>query len=581
MTLETIKNWKLQPGLEEKDLKKYLAQSPLLTPQSAILLSNRGVKPKDVLNFLEPKLEDIPSWKKLYNAKKAAKQILKAVKEDKVIYIHGDFDVDGISATAILWEFIYHDLASFLGKKINVMPYIPDRVDEGYGLSETSVNTMIDKGAQLIITVDCGVRDREIVEKYTKEKGIEFIITDHHQPPEDIKDVKYTIVHQMFPENEYPEQTICGSAVAWLLVQGIKEIAGIETAITETTQGLDLVGLATVTDMMPLVGINRIFVKYGLVQMQSRNRLGLKAIVDLADVKGGELDSYHLGFVIGPRINAAGRIGSAMDALRLLVSKDKGQINELASKLHNLNVQRQETTKELIGLSNAQVRAQVNNMLLFVVGENWHEGVIGLVAGRLTEQSGKPSVVVTHNENGTVKGSARSVVGFNITHALEAHSELLERYGGHAQAAGFSLKYENLEKFQEKLIKYANDNISLDLLDNDLYIDLLLELQNIDEALFNSLQLLKPFGYGNTKPVVEVNRVEVMEKFEMSNGKHLKLKLIQGETVMSAVMFGCEEDIAKLNVGDILDIVGYLSLNEWEGHKEMQLQLKEWRRSIY
>ncbi|HVX92849.1 MAG TPA: single-stranded-DNA-specific exonuclease RecJ, partial [Candidatus Dojkabacteria bacterium] len=469
----------------------------------------------------------------------------------------------------------------FLGKKINVMPYIPDRVDEGYGLSEISVNTMIDKGAQLIITVDCGIRDRAIVEKYTKEKGIEFIITDHHQPPEDIKEAKYIIVHQMFPENEYPEQRICGSTVAWLLIQAIKETAGMESEINENTQGLDLVGLATVTDMMPLVGVNRVFVKYGLEQMQSNKRKGLKAIIDLAAVKSSELDSYHLGFVIGPRINAAGRIGSAMDALRLLVSQDKNQINELAAKLQNLNIQRQETTKELITLSHQQVRSQINNMMIFVVGENWHEGVIGLVAGRLVEQSGKPSVVLTHNENGTVKGSARSVNGFNITHALEEHSDLLERYGGHAQAAGFSLKYENLEKFQERLIKYANDNISLDLLDNDLYIDLLLDLKRIDEPLYDSLQLLKPFGYGNTKPTIQISNVEVVEKFEMSGGKHLKLKIKQEDVIMNAVMFGCEEDILKINIGDMLDLVGYSSLNEWEGHKEIQIQVKEWRRSIY
>jgi single-stranded-DNA-specific exonuclease len=569
MTLQSNERWVLPEKIDEKILKKYKGVSEVV----ANLLHSRGVTPEKTQEFLSPSLDQIPSYKKLYNSPKAAKQILSAVNEGKRIYIHGDFDVDGVCATAILWEFLYKELSKKLGKKADVLPYIPKRVDEGYGLSKSSVEAMSKDGAQLIITVDCGIRDRELIEQY---KDLEFIITDHHQPPDDIKSAKYTIVHQMYPGKEFPEEKICGSAVAFLLVQALRDEAGMEHEIAPETPGLDLVGLATVTDMMPLVGMNRVSVKFGIEQMKKGERLGMKYLAQTASIDLETLDSYHFGFVIGPRINAAGRIGDAMDALRLLVSEDKAQISILAAKLHNLNALRQEKTGTIITEALLSVDQMATDMLVFLSGKDWDEGIIGLVAGRMFEKFRRPVVVVTEI-NGEMRGSARSPVYFNITNAIELHSEHLLKYGGHAQAAGFNVKEGELEKFREKLVKFANENITPDMLSNDLEVDISLSLEDIDKELFDEIEKLKPFGYGNRKPLISLENLTIEDVFEMSGGKHAKLKVSDMEESMTAVLFNCDEDIKEFEVGRQISLVGSLDVNHWNGSSELQFQVKGWK----
>jgi single-stranded-DNA-specific exonuclease len=570
MTLQSNERWVYPEKVNEKVLGKYKDVSSVV----ASLLHSRGIIPEDVDNFLNPSLEQIASYKKLHNSKKAAKEILKAVNEGKRIYIHGDFDVDGICATAMLWEFLYKELPKAIGRKVDVLPYIPKRVDEGYGLSKLSVDAMLKDGAQLIITVDCGIRDRELIEKYSKKAN--FIVTDHHQPPEDVKSAKYTIVHQMFPGKEYPEQKICGSAVAFLLIQAIRDEAGMDTTITADTPGLDLVGLATVTDMMPLLGINRVFVRYGIEQMKKGERPGMKAIIQTASVAAESLDSYHFGFVIGPRINAAGRIGDAMDALRLLVSDDKAQVSLLAAKLHNLNALRQEKTNTTITEALMTVDQLATDMLVFISGKDWEEGIIGLVAGRMFEKFRRPVVVVTEI-NGEMRGSARSPMYFNITDAIGMHAEHLVKYGGHAQAAGFNVKEGELEKFREKLVKFANENITPDMLSNDLEVDLQLSLADINQDLFDEIERLKPFGYGNRKPLIAIEDVQIGDVFEMSGGRHAKLKLTDMDLTLTAVLFNCDEDIRELLVGRTISVIGSLDMNHWNGNSELQFQVKGWK----
>ncbi len=567
MTLRSNEKWVLPQLLSEKTLKKYGNISPFI----AQLLRDRGVTAQQMDFFLNPSLEDIPSHQNLYDSKKAAKQILKTIEIGGRIYIHGDFDVDGVCATAILWEFLYKELSQKVGKRVDVLPYIPKRVDEGYGLSKSSIESMISDGASLVITVDCGIRDADLIEKYPDTS---FIVTDHHQPPSDIKKAKHTIVHQMYPGKEYPYEKICGSAVAFLLVQAIKEEAGIENKLTEDTPGLDLVGLATVTDMMPLTGINRIFVKYGLDQMRKGERLGLKKLVEISSMQAEDLDSYHLGFVIGPKINAAGRIGDAMDALRLIVSDNKDQVSELSSKLFNLNSLRQEKTEKIIKEALSEIDQIATDMLLFITGRGWEEGIIGLVAGKIFEKFKRPVVVVTEN-NGEMRGSARSLSSFNITYALEQHSDHLLKYGGHAQAAGFSVKEGELEKLKNKLIKYANKNITPDMLSNELEIDLNLTVSEVSKDLYSQIDLLKPFGYGNRTPLISINNVVIAGIYEMSGGKHAKLTVsdVEGST-LETVLFNCDEDIVDFEIGKEISVVGTLSLNQWNGSSKLQFLVK-------
>jgi single-stranded-DNA-specific exonuclease len=494
------------------------------------------------------------------------------VEEKKKIFIHGDYDADGICATALLWEYLYRELEA------DVTPYIPSRIDEGYGLSKESLEAMIEEGAQLIITVDCGIRDRKLIEKYIKEKKAEIIVTDHHEPPKDIIKAKYNIVHQLYPEKEFPERNISGSAIAFFLTQAIKEENGEDTKITIDTPGLDLVALSTVTDLMPLIGINRVFVKYGLEVMQKGNRLGIKTLCNVAQVKLDQLESYHLGFVIGPRINAAGRIGEPMDALRLLLTNNSKKALSYAMKLDRTNLERQSITETL--LNSAREVVSIDDNLIFVHGENWHEGIIGLVAGKLLEEFGKP-VVVSTTSNGETKGSARSISKFNITEAIEKYADKLEKYGGHAQAAGFTVAEGKLEEFKKELIAHANEILTKEDLTQTLEIDL--EMSPVKLNLENAqiLEALKPYGFGNPRPNVAITNVEVTEKKTMgSDNQHLKLTVSKDNQFCEIVMFYSKEDIEEILEGSTYDFAGSVGVNEWNGNKSAQFIANEWRNSV-
>jgi len=563
MSLQTKREW-VFPKKKEDDILKHILQSRNIENES---------------KFLEPNISDIPSYKKLFDTKKAAKEILKSVELKEKIVIHGDYDADGICASSIIWEFLYKDLSKFLNTKIDVLPYIPNRIEQGYGLTEDSLNDVIDLGGKLLISVDCGVRDKELIKRYRDEKGLKFVITDHHQPPELLlENLDYPLVHQMYPEKEYPQREICGSAVVFLLVQAIKDIVGMDSNITEDTKGLDLVALATITDLMPLVDVNRIFVKYGLQQMRKGRRKGLRELALRAGIDLKDISSYHIGYILGPRINAAGRIGSPMDAVRLLVGSNDTQCKEIANQLENLNFDRQKITQDLLEISKKNI--DLENNLLFVLGKDWHEGVIGLVAGKLQEEFHKPVLVATNNE-GVIKGSARSISGFDITKTLTKFSKYLHRFGGHELAAGFTVKEEKVEEFKEKIIEYANKKIKKEQLVPKLYIDLLLESDDVSYSLVDKLNTLEPFGYGNTKPIIALSHLIVVKKNIMGKeGNHMKL-LVKGNGIdlLTLIMFGCNEDTENLKENDEIDVVGYPDINIWNGRQSIQFSVKEWRYS--
>jgi len=556
MSLVSKSNW-LIPENKKEDLVE-------------TILENRGIKNKE--EHLEPLLENIPSYKKLFGVSKAAKKIIKYAKENKKIVIHGDFDCDGICASALLWEFLYRDVSKILEKKVDVVPYIPSRIDQGYGLTESSIKDAKDLNCDLLITVDCGVRDKELINKHSKD--LDFIITDHHQPPEDISEnLGYTLVHQMYPGKEYPNKEICGTAVAYLLVQALRNELEMEE---DKEYGLDLVALSTVTDMMPLLDVNRIFVKFGLEQISKGERLGLNALILRSGILPKDINSYHLGYVVGPRINAAGRIGSPMEAVKLLVSNDEKKCTEIANELNGINFERQKLTTEILDIAKEDV--DLENKLLFVQGENWHEGIIGLVAGKLQEQFYRPVIVTTKND-GVIKGSARSIKGFNITKALEKLDKYLERYGGHELAAGFTAKEKSMDEFVKKITEYANKKITEKDLQRDIKIDLLVDTEDIDNELINNLKKLEPFGYGNSKPIICLKELVVVRKNIMGQEKnHMKL-IVKGNGVdlLTLVLFNCNEDTQDINENDSIDVIGYPDINVWNGNENIQFMVKEWR----
>ncbi|HNW23574.1 MAG TPA: DHHA1 domain-containing protein, partial [Candidatus Dojkabacteria bacterium] len=404
------------------------------------------------------------------------------------------------------------------------------------------------------------------------------VITDHHQPPKELNtELEYPLVHPSYPGNEYPNKNVCGAYVTFLLIQAIKSELGINTDINENTKGLDLVAMATVTDLMPLLDINRVIVKYGIKQIQKGKRLGLNELIKISGLELKDIDSYHLGYILGPRINAAGRIGSPLDAVKLLVSEKESLCKSIANVLNETNFQRQFMTQN--GLDEAMaVIGDSDDKLLFVVNDDWHEGIVGLIAGKLNEKYHRPILVGTRKE-GVVKGSARSISGFNITNALSLCSKYLDRYGGHELAAGFTVK-EGMEKeFSKCIRKIAEKEVTEDMLIRDLKIDLLLGSESINEGLIEQLDILKPFGYGNSKPLIAVKDLIVVKKQIMGKlGNHMKL-LCKGEGIdlITLVLFNCGVDTEDINVDDRIDVVGGVGINSWNGNEDIQFLVKEWR----
>ncbi len=571
MTYQKTSEWVIKETSE--DIKKYKN----INVNIAKLLSVRGIDADETSKFLEPKLASIYPCEKLYNSQKSAKKIIKAINENKKIYIHGDFDSDGICATTILWEFLYKDLSEHFGVKVDVLPFIPNRQDDGYGLSENTLTELINNNANLIITVDCGVRDLELVKKY---KDIDFIITDHHQPPEDLKvdsrSSHLTLVHPMYPKHEYPFQNISGTFVAFLLIQEIKKECGLDYSIKPETKGLDLVALSTVTDIMPLLDINRVAVKYGLEQIKKTNRVGLKKLVELSGISIMSINSYHLGYVVGPRINAVGRIGDPMDGVRLLSTGNYKKASELANKVNELNKKRQEITNELIIEAETQIIGE--EKLIMILGEEWPEGIIGLIAGKLMEKYHKPTIVMSKKTE--IRGSARSLGGFNITNALDSVSEYLEKYGGHSEAAGFTVGQDKFEIFQSSLISFTENALKDKELKKEKNVDLKIDTSKISLDLLMDLKKLEPYGHKNYRPIFQINEVVVIDKKVLGNGnKHLKLKIKgDGLELLECVLFDCQEDIEIIQIDDVLNIIGNLDLNEWSGITTIQFNIIEWEK---
>ena len=564
MSLKSTSNWILpKEKIDDGDIAGYV-------------ISKRGFD-KEV--FLNPSLDDIPSFKYMHDSKSAGRIIAEAVKEGKKIVIHGDFDADGICAVSILWEFLYKEVSKKLGIDVDVLPYIPSRVDQGYGLTESSLNDVIELGAQLVVSVDCGVRDRELVNRYRKEKGLEFVITDHHQPPDYLNDtLEYPLVHPMYPGHEYPFKNVCGAYVAFLLVQAIKHELKMDENISANTRGLDLVALATVTDLMPLVEVNRTVVKYGIEQIVKGERVGLNELIKVSGLNLSDIDSYHLGYILGPRINAAGRIGSPIDAVKLLVSDNSQVCARIADILNETNFERQYMTETGFNEAVNIIGESTNEKILFVASEDWHEGIVGLIAGKLNEKYHRPTLVGKRNGEG-IKGSARSIHGFNITEALSKCEKFLDRYGGHELAAGFTIKQGEEKEFSECIKKVAEDMITDDMLVKNLNIDLLVGSESINRELVNELDKLKPFGYGNSKPLIAITNLIVLEKSIMGKlGNHMKL-VCKGDGIdlITLVFFNCNGDSEEIDVNDIIDVVGDVGINSWNGHEDVQFLVKEWR----
>ena len=523
-----------------------------------ILQKNRDITPEEIrsrqifkLNNLTP--EDIGIDK--LSIKKAVTRVKHAVETGEQIVIYGDYDADGVCATTILWEEIY-------SKTKNVMPYIPDRKSEGYGLSEVGINNLLEKypDTKLIITVDNGITATKGV-KYAQKKGIDVIITDHHT--KDTKDPDaFAIIHT--------SQT-SGTGVSWIFSRELS------FAPDEINSKLDLVAIATIADMVPLTGINFQLVREGLLQLNKTKRVGLNALITQTGLENKNIGVYEVGFVIAPRLNATGRMTHAIDSLRLLCTKKAENAKVLSKKLDIQNRQRQIILDTSTKHAKEVARTQLKDKKIVIISKaNFEEGVIGLIASRLKDEFYLPSIVISKGDK-ISKGSARSISGVDITKLLKKHRKYLESVGGHPMAAGFSLKTENIPAFEESIIKEAEKVVKEELRIRELKIDTTLRMRTVTEDLHRRLQDLCPFGVGNTEPIfvstkLTIKKIDIMGKEK----NHLKIVVEEENKRLESIGFGFAKDFSK-SIDDQIDIAYTIDINEWRGTRKVVLKLKDYR----
>lgn len=539
--------------IKSKKDKKTLSSSQIVK----VILTQRGLKTqKEIDQFLTPSLKAITA-KSLgieeKNVSLTIKRIKKAIKNKEQILVYGDYDVDGVCGAAILWESL-----SAIGA--NVMPYIPHRIEEGYGLSKVGIDNLIHKfkDTKLIVTVDNGIVATDAVD-YANEKEIDVIITDHHLPAEKLPKA-YSVFHTT---------KICGAAVAWVL--------SCELDKSNFNRRLDLVALATVADLMPLRNENRTLLMFGLDELRKTTRFGLIELFKEAAIDPSKINTYEIGHIIAPRLNAMGRLEHAIDSLRLICTKSPQRAKELALKLGSTNRQRQLLTQQLFQHARDAVsKTSVRKNLIFLYHETYQPGVIGLIAGRLVEEFYRPAIVINKGEIYS-KASARSVSGFNIVEFIREARDMLVDVGGHPMAAGFTLETLKIEQLEQHLDKLANKMIKPANLKKVIKVDLEIPLSVVSVDLYNELQKLSPFGMANPEPTflsrnVEIGNIQIVgiEK------KHVRLLLVDENGVSyEAIAFGWGEKAGDLKVGSSIDAVYTIEQREWKGNKNLRLKIKD------
>lgn len=514
-----------------------------------LLLKNRGLTEKiKAEEFLYPKFGHILQVK-LTDVDKATNRIKTALQKSEKIIVYSDYDADGICATAIAWETL-----NDLGAK--VLPYIPHRIKEGYGLSNDAIKKLAIDGVKLIVTVDHGVTAVNQVES-AKKLGIDVIITDHHVLPQ-ITPKAYALVHTT---------NLCGAGVAWRFMWEV--IKKLKPSYQEILlEKLELAALATIADLVPLLGANRAIVKFGLEKISKTKRFGIKALIKSSGIVS-KIGTYEIGHILAPRINAMGRIEHGLDSLRLLCSKNQKQAEDLSQILTKTNTKRQDLTSK--ALEQAKSLVVEENLVGVIAHDSLHEGVIGLVASRLVEAHHRPMIVISKGEIYS-KGSARSISGFNIVEAIRFSSEYVVDGGGHPMAAGFTIETRHIEAFSKKINSYALSRLTDDLLNPTLTIECELQVGDLTKMTFKTIEKLEPFGASNPQPLFVTKKmlVEDIRRVGIDN-KHLKLQL----SGISTIAFNFGQMLAEIRPGFLVDVVYSLAEDRYSGADSLQLKVKD------
>lgn len=532
----------------------------------AKILANRGISDdREMELFLKPTRADFHDPFLMPDMEIAVNRIMKAIHQDEKIIIYGDYDADGITSVTVLKKFLEE-------RGIVVGTYIPNRISEGYGLNIGAVKNIYEQGYNLIITVDCGITGTEEID-YANSLGMEVIVTDHHEPADKLPKA-LAIVDTKRKDNKYPFTQLAGVGVVFKLIQAFSIKVGIEQK--EYLKYLDIVCIGTISDIVPLVDENRVIAKLGLLLVAQTRNPGLKALLKITGFNN--INSTTISFGIAPRINACGRIGNEKLALELFLSDNYEIAEKLAIKLNEYNKKRQDIEKQIYDEAVEIIEQENQDNSCIVLGnDDWSHGIIGIVASKITEKYYKPSILVCY-EGDMGKGSGRSIQGFDLHEALMECGDSLEKFGGHEMAVGITIKRENFSKFKDALERYAKKK-QIDRLVPVIKIDCELMLKEINIDSIKSLQLLEPFGEANQEPLFLIKNLKINSIRALSEGKHLKVGLREDKYIIDAIGFNMGEFSEKFMIDDKVDVIGSLSINSFNGAENMQIILKDMRRS--
>jgi single-stranded-DNA-specific exonuclease len=564
------KKWELFPTISD-DFKN---QFPEINPVILQLLYNRGLDTQEKIDqFLLPDYsQDIYNPLIFLDIEKAVERIYQAIEKDEKIAIFGDYDSDGITATAILFFAL-----NKIGAK-DILTYIPNRGENGYGLNKEAVTNLADKGVKLIVTCDCGITGIEEVE-LAKQLGIDVIITDHHCEPEQLPSA-FAIINPQLSREKYPFRFLAGVGVAFKLIQALFLNQKCQIKNKEAVEKwlLDLVAVGTVADLMPLLGENRVLVKYGLIVLNKTSNIGLRALIEKSSLSLGDIDTTSITYQISPRLNAAARITHADEALDLILSQDVTKAEKLADNLNLINKKRQQEVDRIFQEIQKSVPSDFSDKVLVIFGADWPKSVLGLCANRLVEQYYCP-VILFSRKNNEVTGSGRSIPEFDLYQSLNKLKKYFTRFGGHAGAAGLTLKdFGDFEKFKKDLLTIAEQKLKGKILGPSVKIDAEVFLDDINWSFYDELKKFEPLGKNNWASNFLAKNIHLNDLQTLgNNGQHCRL-LVDGGRKM--IFFGTKGQVDDLKIGDSIDVIFQAGINQWNGQQELQLKVIDLKKSI-
>ena len=544
-----------------------------LSPTMARLMCIRGLGDLDqARRFLSPSLDDLHDPFALAGMTAAIERILGAIERKERIAIHGDYDVDGVTSTVILRRAL-----ELLGA--DVTHFIPERLRDGYGLQPAALDRLHADGVRLVISVDCGIRGVEAA-LHARALGLDLIITDHHEPDTALPDA-LAVINPKRHDCSYPDKNLAGVGVALKVVQALCAKTGHGNWLPAFVK---VAAIGTLADVVPLTGENRIIAKLGLGMLsKGPHKVGLRSLLDVCGLTGKEIDSYHIGFVLAPRVNAAGRMSTPDIAARLLLASDEGmavEARELAEQLNTENVRRQQEEAEIVAQARKIVETDLeigSRTVIVVAGEGWHRGVIGIVASKLVDAFHRPAIVLSMDGD-VAHGSCRSIPSFNMLGALESCAELMIKFGGHKQAAGLTIESARIRELRARVNDYADGCLEPDDLRPRLWIDGALAFRSINEQVASELTMLAPFGAGNPCPIFRASRVEIVDGPRRIKERHLKMAFRQDGRVLRGIAWrASEREMFVTEHRAAIDLAFSLEQDEWNGERYLQLSIADFK----